>query len=575
MASFLADAGRDDHYHDEEWLQDTNYPGIPVDEHLNFIRGLLSEADIVYTRDELIEAGNHDFVGLLNSGLPMPTFALETLVAFQIRPSHIRCRQIAEKALKLAIMINHYYRSRSIFQAGIYALRDAMSRNNNLHRIESGLRRLMTALDMEENPFYLIENLEELDVLDGEYKDHLRTVYDICNRAGISIPEETRLLYPRLTLFNHLYMAPLFTSEEAVSVFAENLRSLTLGTGAPLALLTERNATRDPEPVLNDVLFALSMNNALSRHRQELYTLKRWILEKLNLLCVDIYTAYTQVPEIRDLFRMTVLSVVDTLEAGIEDDAQYFTFAPILSNVFQLLKELHKTRVYVLPDFVRFSVFTVSTRLHNAREGVSNGPSDEIDLEYDPTSIFDETQYLYKNPYGNKDLFRCPRNLVRYLGINNVIRARLSHTMMTALEENTFHTDTETTDLHEQLMLEGTAKQLGMLPRQLAQYVNTVEEDRDVAGQTMPELQQKLFADVTIRTLDRSSEDEERARRRRRRGTPATASLVDVNPYTRRLSLLQHRRQRRRRHRASRDRGSPEREEDEAEMIAAMRGAAL
>lgn len=297
-------------------------------------------------------------------------------------------------------------------------------------------------------------------------------------------------------------MPPLYTTAEAVRTYAENIRSLTRREATIPKLLTTLKKTKDPEETVNDVLFCLSVNNAITKQRQELITVKKWFLAQLSDLCSQFYVVYTQIPESREAFTHLARLAVQLTHHGIPDSEDNFGMAPVLKAIFDYVRLVSRSGIYALPKFVQFCVFDVGARLHDSADESDDMSSDgEIDLEEDPTAAFTEAKYLLKNPYGQTGLFKCPQNLVRYLGPEAIIDGPMDHTKIRSLEDNSLQFDVFSVDIYQQLMLEGAARQLGMLPTQLAQYVNRTTSEMDVVEDTFPGMQRNLFADVAIRPI--------------------------------------------------------------------------
>ncbi|AAK57080.1 T35 [Tupaiid betaherpesvirus 1] len=485
---------------------DGQIPEIPIDEHLNLIPGLLSAENIAYFRDELVTVPCGDYLGAVNSGLPMTVYELESLLHVQIRAQNTKCRTVMETLVRLTVTINHYYNSRRILELGVARVRQLGE--TNLDRLDAGYRRLHRALEGSDNPYHLVEDLTNTHLPLSRCQTHLHTLYRMCRQSRIETPEHLRDEYPVLGLFNHLYLAPLLTNREGIDLYAANLADLTQQrTQPPLRLWTAVQRTRDPEPVLNDLMFLLSLNATLARHREELRALRKWIVMQLSVFCSDLYLVYTQVPETRDTYRRLAREVLGFIDRFRPESTEDFLFAPVLALLFDFARQVQDADVYASPAFMRFASIIMIIRLYNAERGtrVTSGldPDSEEEpgagLEEESISSFMEARYLARNPYGSRDLFRCPRDLVGFLG-RGFIRTTPTQEIMTGATEETVEFEHFQLDSQHRLILEGAARQVQMLPQQLERYLETVTTPLPVVEDTPPP-SALLFADVNLRPI--------------------------------------------------------------------------
>uniref|UniRef100_A0AAU7E1Z5 Tegument protein UL35 n=1 Tax=Lemniscomys rat herpesvirus TaxID=3141920 RepID=A0AAU7E1Z5_9VIRU len=492
---------------------------------MNFLPNVLRDEDVDYVRELILES-DEGVIGALNSGLPMPVYVLESLFVIRVRHRYAKVRQIAEPIVKLAVMCNHYYNSHRIMRNSLLSLRQLFT-HQDLERIESGLRRLNRAVNHPENPITLLDTIGSLDMPNGAYEKHLSSVYDLARRAFVQVSDEARRSYPKLGLFNYLYQAPNFTSAEAVETYAENLSNLTRGIDAAPQSLTVRKRSRDPEDVLNDLMYSLSLSHLVVRHQDTLYSLRRWLIIQFSVLCERLYITYTQIPEIRDEFVDVVRQALLLVNQDTEEEEDEFSLEPALVSIFRLLRTVANFDVYVVPDYVRFSTFALIVKIHYAQEVRRNNAEsdDEYDVEVDPSSPYLNARYYVNNPYGDPQLFHCPRNVNRYLG-RQFVRKTTKQTMLMEYDENFITFEDFELDLHRQLIIEGASRQLKMRPEQLEHYVGLDIRDADVVEPDSRD----LFADVRIRQNQRSPAREDR--RRRREDGRRYVNLIDVRPYS-------------------------------------------
>lgn len=490
---------------------------IAMNDTLNFSNALISDDDIAYIVS-LLDESCLSLLGMLNYGVPMPIHEIEAVFQLQLRHDALMCREVATDVIKLVVLCNHYYNSHTTLTNTIQQIRRVFS-GANLERLEAGLARLYRATDSQSNAFYTTENIGRLDLPTGAYMKELRLLYDICNRAGLTVSDSAKESYFMLNAYNHIYKPPRYTSSEGVRMYADNLKNLAMRFDSPLRILTAEKRTRDPEETANDLMFALSMTNLMLMHQDELALLKQWILAIMNEMCATLYIAYLQVPSTSSLYGSVVDNVMRLTENGISESSERPVFSDVLAAMLTFIKSLYSANVYIVPSLFKFATFSVILSTHNVLEETEHTDEDDRNVELDPTSPYTNARYMVKNPFGRRPLFKCPDNLVKHLR-QDLVKSEPVQAMLTEWSNQTVTFDYFRLDFIETLMIEGASRQLKMLPEQLSEYLDKARSDARVLDRCHFQGDDSVFADVRVRTIPRTVREDARRRpdRAHRRG---------------------------------------------------------
>uniref|UniRef100_A0AAU7E238 Tegument protein UL35 n=1 Tax=Hipposideros bat herpesvirus TaxID=3141919 RepID=A0AAU7E238_9VIRU len=492
---------------------------VAMDDSLNFHASLLRSPDIQYIVS-LLDESCFQVVGTANFGVPMPLCELDAILQLQIRHESIRCRELAVRIIRFIILCCHYYNGHAILVHSIRQIQRTFS-GANKERLESALARLYRSIDSSQNAYHVVEHIGHLDMPTGAYVKQLRQAYNACERAGITVSAEARSMYPTLCSYNHLYRPPKYTSPACVRLYADGIRHLTMRDNAPLRIMTAERRTRDPVEAVNDLMFALSLTNLILMHQDELSVLKKWLLATLNEMCAQLYVAYLQVPSTSALYVSILNEVTNLIDTDLHEDGNQLCFAAVTEALLRFLRALYSSGVYINVDLFRFSAFSVMISGHN----ILNEAEEERDLELDPTSPYTDARYMVKNPFGQRNLFRCPDNLVKHLR-DDFIESDPVQIMMTDWENNVATFDYYKLDYMKTLMVEGAAKQLKMLPTQMAEYLDRACSAARVVDRPHA-LEESMFANVRVRILPTPE------RRRDVRRTRPFRRDSDTRPYRR------------------------------------------
>lgn len=484
-----------------------------VDPNCNFPANLLSEEDLTFVRNAVCE-GDEGVIAALNSGLPMQPYVLDSLLAIRVCHKYSKVRLLLEPVITFTVAVAHYINARRILREAT-ARRAQMFSSTDITRLDGGLRRLYRAIGSTENPYTLIEAVEDLDLPQGAYESHVKNIYDILSKLSFNFSTSELLDYKRLSIFNYIYESPKFTTQEAISTYADNLADITRRIQRPLRSLTVIKRSKEPHDVLNDILFSLSLGNAIVRHQEALRALRKSLLMKVNNLCAKFYVIYTQCPETKLMFselaRESFLLITSTSDEPPD-------FSRLICMMLRFVRAIISANIYANPDYITQQIFSLNSRLYNI-EGSVVGHEDDLDIEIDHSGPY-VTSYYITNPYTDSNLFRCPRDLVSYMG--NLFVKKLTQDIITECTENNMTYDTYELDILNDLIIEGAAKHLKMKTEQLSQYLNTISTPSDVIDDMS---ESDIFADIEIRPPS-STRGPDR--------TPRFTNLKGAKPYSNR-----------------------------------------
>nr|WEG69727.1 tegument protein UL35 [Mastomys natalensis cytomegalovirus 3]WEG69867.1 tegument protein UL35 [Mastomys natalensis cytomegalovirus 3]WEG70007.1 tegument protein UL35 [Mastomys natalensis cytomegalovirus 3]WEG70147.1 tegument protein UL35 [Mastomys natalensis cytomegalovirus 3]WEG70287.1 tegument protein UL35 [Mastomys natalensis cytomegalovirus 3] len=452
-----------------------------IDSRCNFPDSLLDADDIRFIQ-HVVRDGDIGAMAALNAGLPMKPYMLDSLLSIRVKHRYSKVRLILEPILQFIVRAAHLHNGR-------YILRDGLSKKSQMFtatdttRLESGLRRLYHALGMPDNPFDILEAIDNMDLPNIAYERYLKHIYNIISLLEPNVRD--RLDYTHLTVFNYIYDPPKFTTQEAINVYAKNLSNITKKIPHRIETLTVTHRSRDPIHVINDLLFCLSFGNYLVSHQDSLRTLKKSMLLSLNNLCGMLYITYTQIPETKSLFqdiaRESHVLITSTSE-GTPD------FSHIAKYMLRFVRAAITADVYTVPEYLSNQIFAITSRLHDV-EGAAVGHSDDLDVEIDEDSEY-AIAYHVTNPYVDANIFKCPRDVISYIG--SMITKKLYREIITEYDEDTLTSNIYEMDLTNDLIQEGAARALRISHEQLSSYLSGSHPPSEVLQES-----ENLFADTT------------------------------------------------------------------------------
>lgn len=483
-----------------------------VDERFNFPERILSQDDLTFIRDAICD-GDEGVMAAINSGLPMQSYVLDSLLSIRVKHRFSKVRLILEPIIAFTVTVSHFYNGRRIFREAT-TKRAQMFTSSDIQRLDSGLRRLYRATGTLDNPYDLLEAVEELDVTQGVYQSHLQSIYRLLTKINFDISMTQQLDFTGLSVFNYIFDAPKFTTQEAIAMYTSNLADITRRAQRPLSALTVSKRSKDVHDVLNDIMFSLALGNMIIRHEDALKALKKSLLMKLNNLCAKLYMTYTQVPSTKEIFLEIAKESFALVSSESEDPPE---FGRVIASMLRFVRAVITADVYANPDYVTQQVFAVNSRIYDL-EGAAVGHGTDLDVEMDPTSPYTASYYI-TNPYTDKNIFKCPKDLTSYMG-RSMIKKKLTQDLVTECTDNSLTYETFELDMLGDLILEGAAKHLKITLEQLSHYLETVNSPADVIDEETADVD--LFADVEIRAPPRNRGPDR---------TPRFTNIKGAKPY--------------------------------------------
>ncbi|AAF99133.1 pR35 [rat cytomegalovirus strain Maastricht] len=464
-----------------------------IDARHNFPERFLSPDDLDLILAALTD-GDAGVVAALNAGLPMAPYMFEALCNPRVRHRFVKVRQLLEPVISFAVGAAHYYNGKRVLEEATNR-RARMFGPPDIQRLDIGLRRIYRAARSDDNPYDLMEAVEDLDLPKGAYEKHLRTLYDLLQRVNVDLAATSGLDYQRLSTFNYLFDAPRFLTQEAIETYADNLADITRRDATrPLRSLTVFKRSKDVEDVANDIMFSLALGNAIVQQQAALIAMRKSLLLKLSRLCELSYVAYTQVPETKavfaDLARETHRLVTSTSEEPPD-------FGPPVATLLRFVRALMDADVYVCPEYVTGQIFAINSRMYDLDSALA-GYDHELEIEGDPSGPYDQIRYYAINPYTDSRLFKCPKDLLGHLG-DGLIRTRMVQSLITEATDTAVTYDNYELDAVNGLILEGAARSLKISLEQLRHYMEAVPDGAGAAVVADGEEDADLFADVEVR----------------------------------------------------------------------------
>lgn len=454
----------------------------------NFADGLLSEGDITLIHDA-VSPGDLGTMAALNAGIPMRPYVLKSLLTIRVKHRYSKIRNILEPLIAFAVSVSHFQNTRRILRESV-AKRAHLFDQTTIDRIEAGLHRTYRAIGSPDNPYDLIEAIQDTDLPKGAYESHVRHLYSLLEKINFDLRTTANLDYTRLAAFNYLFDSPKFTDQEAIDMYADNLANITRRSPNPLRCLTASRQSRDPFDVINDCMFALAMGNAIVYHQDSVRLLHRTLIMEATALCSSFYATYLQVPETknvyaamaRECFRLSTMTGPDPVH-----------YNRLLALMFQFVRAIAAADVYACPGYMLQQIFSVSGRMHGYQSPMF-GHSGDLDMEIDPSSPY-QASYHVNNPFTDSNLFRCPKDIVSHLG-PNMFEKKITSEVFTNCTDTTLSTQIVETDMVRTLLSEGVARVLKIQAHHVDNYLDTVSTPADIL--TPNDLDVDLFADVYV-----------------------------------------------------------------------------
>ncbi|AWV68639.1 M35 protein [Murid betaherpesvirus 1] len=475
---------------EEDPRRDTS---LMINERCNFPQNMLSEENINFIQDAVCN-GDLGAVAALNSGLPMAPYMLEALLAVRVKHRLTKVRQTLEPVIWYTVSVAHLINGTRILRSATAKHATAWGPNDK-HRAESGLRRIYRALNLDDNPFDLIEAVGDLDLSQGAYEGYVRHIYSLMKSLGHDVGHLSRSLdYSTMTVFNYLYESPLFTSQEAVTMYSRNLAGITKMSREPFETLSVVHRSKEPPEILNDMLFLLSVGRMIVLHQESLRALRKNLILTASALCSMLYTAYTQVPETKSLFREVAQEAHALLSSRSPDTPN---FRPFVACMLQFIKQIIAADVYTCPRYLTNQILAVTARMHGL-EGAAMGHDDDLDIEVDPGNPY-SAKYRMNNPYNDQNIFKCPRSLVHYVGDALFKKTMTQELLVSCTDQEATYQTYELPSVSE-LVGEGVAKRAHLTPDQLSHYLSVVSTPVEVVTDDIEDGEQEedLFADVSV-----------------------------------------------------------------------------
>ncbi|AWV68127.1 M35 protein [Murid betaherpesvirus 1] len=463
-----------------------------INDRCNFPENMLSEENIQFIQDAVCN-GDLGALAALNSGLPMTPYMLEALMAIRVKHKLTKVRQTLEPTIGYVVSVAHLINGTRILRSATAKHATAWGPNDK-HRAESGLRRVYRALNLEDNPFDLIEAVSDLDLSQGAYESHVRHIYSLLKALGYDVVRLSQSLdYSMMTVFNYLYESPLYTTQEAVTAYSKNIAGITKMSREPFETLSVVHRSKDPPEILNDMLFLLSVGRMIVLHQESLRALRKNLVLMASQLCSTLYTAYTQVPETKALFREVAKEAHALLSSRSPDTPN---FRPFVACTLQFIKEIIKADVYTCPRYLTNQILAVTARLHGL-EGAAMGHDEDLDVEVDPTNPY-TAKYHVNNPYNDRNIFSCPRSLVAYVGDSMFKKTMTQELLVNCTDREAVYQTYELPSIPD-LVGEGAAKRAHITPELLSHYLSTVDTPTEVMTDENEDGEEEdLFADVSV-----------------------------------------------------------------------------
>ena len=349
-----------------------NIPTFVLDENCNFIPEVLSRANAKYIKDVLIR-DSYNTVCLANSFIPMTIQAVEQILTIITKFKFSRARDLFTKILRLGVHINRFYAGKKQVKHMITMMKSLFDTEEDMRRLDRALMGLfVNTRDSSYMPLIAL-SLHENGFPDSKFAKAVKlictTLNSFHNRPDADIEQYTQ----KLKAYNYLYKIPPYTLKEAVDIYSENLKDLSIGVNKKPTLLFTSSDDGYLSHIFNDMLFLTSTWNMIYNCKVEIRRLNTWIKYEINSIIEDCVLVGFQLPDLKDTI-LDLAALTSNMNLVSPDKDLFSHYKLILAKLFELSISATKANICILPTFIKSNLIEF--------EDVLKRSNDDEDLNY-------------------------------------------------------------------------------------------------------------------------------------------------------------------------------------------------
>ncbi|AAD49629.1 U14 [Human betaherpesvirus 6B] len=358
--------------HAMEGSKTFNIPTFVLDENCNFIPDVLSRANAKFIKEVLIR-DSYNAVCLANSFIPMATQTVEQILIIITKFKFSRSRDLLMSVFRLGVHINRFY-------AGKNQVKHMITMMKSLFDTEEAMRQLDRALmglfvDARDNSYMplIALSLHENGLPDSKFIKAVRliqtTVNSFHNRPDADIEQYAE----KLRAYNYLYKIPKYSLKEAVDIYSDNLKDLTIGVNKKPTLLFTSSDDAYLSHIYNDLLFLTSTWNMIYNCKKEIRRLNTWIKYEINSIMETAVLVGFQLPDLKETI-LDLAALISNMNLVSPDKELFPHYKLILAKLFEICIFATKANICILPSFIKGHLIEF--------EDVLKRSNDDEDLNY-------------------------------------------------------------------------------------------------------------------------------------------------------------------------------------------------
>lgn len=357
-------------------------PDFLEDENANFVTNVLSKKHVEIIKEILV---SHSYTTLcvVNSFIPMDVQTIEQILTIIIKFKYAKSKTLLEPIIRLAVHINRHYTNTFQIKKMIEIMKLSFEDEATLRLFDQGMMALFSGTSQAEYSD-LIDTLHETGISNKKFFLYLEAIYEAGHDLGLITDTNIADHIERLHACNYLIQVPKFTSIDGISLYAENLKDLSIGVMRKSNFLFTTRTPATLYHIYNDILYILAAWNMIFNYQKETKRLQIWIQHEINSLMEPMFLAYYQIPSTKEII-LDIAALIANMNL-VPPEADYSShFRLIIQRCFDFVEIMIKHNLHIIPSFLKSHIIAFEESIKRAPEGtdLSYFLSDDYDNQTD------------------------------------------------------------------------------------------------------------------------------------------------------------------------------------------------
>ena len=304
-------------------------PSVVAPQHVEYLKFVLQDFDVQHLRR-------------LNECIPMPAFALTSLVDPVLNNVAPGERDLTRRIITHAVIINYYYVAQKKARHMMEAIRTTV-RGDTVRRVAAQVNNQSRSGRAAALALHFLTSRK--GVTDGQYATSLRRLDEELRHRGT--PESPRLteVYQTLRDYNVLFYTAHYTSRGALYLYRQNLQRLNENHRGMLRLLSVEEICE--EHTLNDLAFLVGVELMITHFQRTIRVLRCYLQHQLQSISELCYLIYVQLPSLREDYAQ----LSDVLYWAVSQNYDYALYASTPA-LFDFLRVVRQQDAFICTDYV-------------------------------------------------------------------------------------------------------------------------------------------------------------------------------------------------------------------------------